>query len=580
MLSRISCYGVALLWLGGMATVQAASQAAPEPATGLQASAQITAEKFLVVTAHPEATRAGYQILQRGGSAVDAAVAIQAMLTLVEPQSSGIGGGAFMLHWDAKQQQLVAYDGRETAPQRADSSLFLDADGKPMPWRQALVGGRSVGAPGVLRMLEQAHYQQGKLAWSELFGDAIATAQQGFEVTPRLHQLLLKPANPGLKNYPQARDYFYPDGEPLAVGARLTNSPLAETLTQIAEQGADYLYEGALAQRIVDRVQGASDNPGLLEIDDLSAYRAILREPLCRPFLQYRVCSMPPPTSGGVTVLQILGMLETQSLQQLTPDGAEFAHLLTQASRLAYADRQRYLADSDFVEVPVQQLLEPSYLRDRAKLIDPEQDMGLASAGEFDHLAYADGNAPELPSTSHFSVVDAAGNAVSMTSSIEMAFGSTLMVDGFLLNNQLTDFSFVAERDNLAVANRVEPGKRPRSSMSPVMVFDDKNQLVLLSGSPGGSRIINYVAQMLLQTLVWQLDAQQVVAMPHISNRNGVTELESGTQAEALQPELERRGHQIKLTEMNSGIHAISGDQHGRWHSAVDPRREGMAMGR
>lgn len=428
-------------------------------------------------------------------------------------------------------------------------------------------------------MLELSHQQQGVLPWSELFSTAIGLAQLGFEVTPRLNQLLVQQSNPGLKRYPAARNYFYPGGEPLAIGSVLENPELAQTLRQIAEQGADYLYLGELAQHLTRRVQLAEDNPGLLQLEDLAGYQAKLRQPLCRPFRQYRVCGMPPPTSGGVTVLQILAIMEHQGVADLDPEGVEFAHQFTQASRLAYADRDRYLADSDFVRVPVSQLLEQDYLKQRAQLIDPQQDMGKAGAGEFDTAAYADGDPPELPSTSHFVVIDRQGNALSMTSSIEMAFGSTLMVDGFLLNNQLTDFSFVAERDGVAVANRVGPGKRPRSSMSPMMVFDKQGRLVLLTGSPGGSRIINYVAQMLLQTLVWDLPPQQVVALPHISNRNGRTELEQGTSAEALKAELEQRGHQVKLTEMNSGIHAIGRMRDGRWRSAVDPRREGLALG-
>ncbi|WP_421868197.1 gamma-glutamyltransferase [Motiliproteus sp.] len=559
---------------------QAASRADPEPATGLQSRVEaVAAERMLVVTAHPEATRIGYQVLRQGGSAADAAVAVQAALTMVEPQSSGIGGGAFLLHWDAAAQRLQAFDGRETAPAQADGDLFIGADGKPMAWRDALVGGRSVGVPGVLRMLELVQQQHGKLPWSTLFDQSITLAEQGFEVTPRLHQMLVDEINPGIKRYPQARDYFYPGGEPLAVGARLQNPALAKVLSQIASEGADYLYQGEMADKLVQRVRGAEDNRGRLSQRDLLDYRAKERVPLCRAFLQYRVCGMPPPTSGGATVLQILGILEGYELAGMDPHGAEFAHLMTQASRLAYADRGRYLADSDFVPVPLPQLLDPAYLKARADMIDPQQDMGKAQAGEFDGISLIDGRSPELPSTTHFVIVDKEGNAVSMTSSIEMAFGSTLMVDGFLLNNQLTDFSFVAERDGLAVANRVEPGKRPRSSMSPMMVFDQDDRLILLGGSPGGSRIINYVAQMLLGSLVWQLPIEQAVAMPHISNRNGITELEQGTPAANLQSALEQRGHQIKVRDMNSGIHAIVRAEDGRWYGAADPRREGLALG-
>ncbi len=554
---------------------------APESATGRSSQTTLSARHQLVVTAHPLATQAGYNVLQQGGSAADAAVAVQAMLTLVEPQSSGIGGGAFMLYWDNSQQQLTAFDGRETAPTAADEDLFLTSEGTPMNWWDAMVGGRSVGTPGVLAMLELSQKQYGKRPWASLFSDAIATSESGFMVTPRLHQLLATRINPGLGRYPQAKDYFFtPQGEPLPAGHQLTNPALADSLRLIAKEGAAALYQGELATKIVAAVKQASDNPGKLQLTDLQNYHAVARQAVCHPFRQYRVCGFPPPTSGGVTTLQILRMMEFAEPQPLSADTVDFYHLFSQASRLAYADRARYLADSDFIPVPVNELLDDEYLRQRSQLISPLRDMGKAAPGELpSKISRADDRSPELPSTSHFVILDRWGNAVSMTSSIEMAFGSTLMAGGFLLNNQLTDFSFVAEVDGKPVANRVQPGKRPRSSMSPVMVFNENNQLVAALGSPGGSRIISYVAENLYRKLSSDMSLQQAFNSPHVVNRNGVTELEAGTTAERFAEPLKALGHEIKIRDQNSGLHGFFRQSDGSWASAADPRREGTALG-
>ena len=579
-MSPVRLIGAALLSLYLLPAWGINESIAPESATGWRQPDPVIAENSLVVTAHPLATRAGFEVLQQGGTAMDAAVAIQAMLTLVEPQSSGIGGGAFLLYWDQSTQTLHAYDGRETAPAAADPALFLRDDGTPMPWQEALVGGRSVGVPGVLRMLELAHQRHGRLAWSALFSASIEQAEQGFVIGNRLHQLIADRVNPGLGRYPSSRAYFFSDdGQPLAAGTRLRNPELARSLRLIADQGADALYQGPLADAIVASVQGAGDNPGRLRREDLARYQARERRPLCLPYLSYRVCSFPPPTSGGVTLLQILGLLQHTPLPTLSPDSADFIHLFTQASRLAYADRGRYLADPDFVEVPTAALLAPAYLHQRARLINPKKDMGAASPGAPVDLARADDRSPELPSTSHFVIRDAEGNLVSMTTSIEMAFGSTLMAGGFLLNNQLTDFSFVPEVDGVPVANRVEPGKRPRSSMTPVIVFDADNRPVAALGSPGGSRIINYVAHALLLMLHTDQPLQSILNQPNISNRNGPTELEADVAPASLSRELEQRGHRVKLREMNSGVHALRRLLDGRWEAGVDPRREGMALG-
>ncbi|MBV0933943.1 gamma-glutamyltransferase [Marinobacterium weihaiense] len=575
---RIVCL-LALLLLPSAHAVN--ESLAPEHATGWQQPDPVVARDTLVVSAHPLATRAGMTLLEQGGSALDAAIAVQAMLTLVEPQSSGIGGGAFLLYWDAEQARLRAYDGRETAPAAVTPELFLQPDGRPMPWQQALVGGRSVGTPGVLRMLELAHHHHGKRPWAEAFAPAIARARAGFEVGPRLHRLIAGGINPGLDRYPAARDYFFtPAGEPLPVGFIRHNPALADSLSLIARDGADAFYRGPLADAIIAAVDAAADNPGRLSRDDLAEYRARERTPLCRPYRTYRVCGFPPPTSGGVTLLQILGVMEAQPEDpgQLSP--LDFSHLLTQASRLAYADRGRYLADADFVEVPVEGLLAPDYLRQRARLIDPQRDMGDVAPGQPAALPRSDDQSPERPSTSHFVIRDAAGNLVSMTTSIEMAFGSTLMAGGFLLNNQLTDFSFVPEADGRPVANRIEPGKRPRSSMAPVVVLDAQQQPVAALGSPGGSRIINYVAATLLRMLHTDQPLQALLLQGHVSNRNGITELEQGTAAAALQPALEARGHEIRIRDLNSGLHALRQRADGRWEAGVDPRREGLALGR
>jgi len=554
---------------------------APESATGWQPRDPVVVDSSLVVSAHPLATRAGMAMLDDNGSALDAAIAVQAMLTLVEPQSSGIGGGAFLLYWDATQQQLFAYDGRETAPAAVTPDLFLNEDGSPMPWQQALVGGRSVGTPGVLRMLELAHQRHGRLPWQAPFQPAIHQAREGFNVTPRLHRLIADGINPGLKQYPEARSYFFTaDGQPLPVGTLVHNPELADSLQLIAEQGANVFYRGPLAEKIVAAVQTAGDNPGRLQAEDLANYQPRERTPVCRPYREYRICGFPPPTSGGVTLLQILGLMAQQTFTIGSLPDVDFSHLLTQASRLAYADRGRYLADSDFVEVPVDALLAPDYLQQRARLIDPTRDMGQAQPGAPTLLERSDDQAAERPSTSHFVIRDAEGNLVSMTTSIEMAFGSTLMAGGFLLNNQLTDFSFVAEQDGKPVANRIAPGKRPRSSMAPVMVFDQDNRPVAALGSPGGSRIISYVAQTLLLMLHTDLPLQEILHQGHVSNRNGITELEQDTAAEQLLFELQDRGHAVTIRELNSGVHALRLRADGRWEAGVDPRREGLALGR
>lgn len=561
------------------AKMPAAETRDPEAATGFQQKQSTQSKKFMVSAANPYAVNAGYRILEEGGSAVDAAIAVQMVLTLVEPQSSGIGGGAFLLYWDNSAHQLTSWDGRETAPSAATGDLFLDDEGQPINWWDALAGGRSVGTPGVIAALAIAHKQHGKLPWSTLFEDAIALSEKGFKVSERLHLLIEKKTNPALGRYDKARNYFYPNDQPLQTGATLRNPELADTLKRIAAIGPKAFYSGDIAKDIVSTVKSAQDNPGLLSEKDLSSYQAKERPPVCAPYHQYKVCGMGPPTSGGITILQILSLLEPFKLSTYSPMDVNAAHLFSQASRLAYADRDIYIADSDFVNVPVTELLDSQYLKQRSSLINVERDMKTAPAGNIPNsTAFSKGSTHAQPSTSHISIIDASGNAVSMTTSIEMAFGSTLMVRGFLLNNQLTDFSFRNQQDGKPVANRVEGNKRPRSSMSPMMVFDKNNELLLVIGSPGGSRIINYVAKTIIGIIDWGLDIQLAIDLPNISNRNGSTDLELDTTAVNLQQALEKKGHDINIRELNSGLHGILVTPDGLIGGA-DSRREGIAKG-
>ena len=547
---------------------------------GLAQTAQAQGARQMIAAANPYAAQAGLDMLARGGSAVDAAIAAQMVLNLVEPQSSGIGGGGFMLSYDARDGSVIAYDGRETAPAAVTPKLFLDSDGAPLKFFDAVIGGRAVGVPGLLAMLELAHERHGKLPWAVLFEPAIILAEQGFSLSPRLHKLIGKAR--GLGRYATARSYFFTaDGLPKPVGTRLANPAFAATLRAIAAGGAAAFYQGDIAADMVAAVRAAADNPGLMSLADLAAYDAKPRQPVCAGYRQWRVCGMGPPSSGGVTTLQILGLLEGFDLAALAPGSVAAVHLISEASRLAFADRARYLADDDFQPVPVRGLLDKGYLASRAAAIDPESSMGRASPGEppFRNGGLgADDPGGEGFSTSHIAVIDSDGSAVSMTSSIESAFGSRIMVRGFLLNNQLTDFSFQPEIDGVAVANRVEAGKRPRSSMAPTLVFDGDGRLRLSIGSPGGSRIIGYVTQSLIALLDWRLELRTAIALPHHVNRNGPIDLEEGTPIAALGPALERLGHEVRIRPLVSGLHGVAVTGQGL-EGGADPRREGVALG-
>jgi gamma-glutamyltranspeptidase / glutathione hydrolase len=547
-----------------------------------------TAQRHMATSANPLATQAGLETLRAGGSAVDAAISIQLVLALVEPQSSGLGGGAFLMHWDGKE--VVAYDGRETAPMAVDERLFLAADGKPMAFYEAVVGGRSVGTPGAVRLLETVHRRYGKQAWARLFEPAIRLAESGFAMSPRLNQLLA--GEKYLKGDPAATAYFYdPDGTPKAIGTVIRNPEFAATLRAIAAGGADAFYRGPIATDVVQAVQSHS-SAGRLAPSDFAAYRVKQREAICTDYKAWRVCGMPPPSSGGIAVAQMLGIFTHRNIAVFPPDDApmlepraEAVHLFSEAGRLTFADRGLYVADSDFVPVNVAGLIDPTYLKQRAQLIGP-RSMGTAQPGvpPGTGVAWAPDPSPLKAATSHISVVDGDGNAVSMTTTIEDVFGARLMVRGFLLNNQLTDFSFVPVVDGKPVANRVQPGKRPRSSMAPTLVFDRQSgALVATLGSPGGSQIIGYVAKTLVGVLDWNLDIQQAIALPNFGSRNGPTELEIGRFGAGVVEALKARGHNIREIDMASGLQGIVRvrlpDGRLGWAGGADPRREGVALG-
>ena len=573
-LARVLSFGILSLLL----VSPLAAQQQPEGASGSTGKTLVHARHQMVAAANPLAAEAGRRILRAGGSAVDAAIATQMVLNLVEPQSSGIGGGAFLVIWNAGSRALTTVDARETAPAAAKPDRFLGADGRPLRFYDAVVGGKSVGVPGVLRGLELAHNAHGKLPWARLFDPAIELAEKGFPVSPRLNGLLKTEQH--LAKTPAAKAYFYDaDGSPKPVGTILVNRPLADTLKLVANAGPDAFYTGDVARDIVAAVRGAA-NAGDLTEADLAGYRAKERPAVCGPYRVWEVCGMGPPSSGGLTLLQILGILESFDLKAEAPWSIRGLHLMAEAERLAYADRGLYMADSDFFQVPIKGLIDRGYLKGRATQIRPDASLKVAQPGTPPQTTASLGadDALELPSTTQISVVDRWGNAVSMTTTIEDGFGSRLMVRGFLLNNQLTDFSFSPEENGRPVANRVEAGKRPRSSMAPTLVFDRNRRLVRVVGSPGGSVIINYVAKVIVATLDWGHDIQSAISFPNIGSRNGPTEIENGPSAAAIAASLRALGHETRIAEFTSGIQGIVVTRKGL-SGGADPRREGVALG-
>lgn len=548
-----------------------------EPDSGFRQLQKVEAKNFMVVSAHKSASEAGAEILKKGGNAIDAAIAAQLVLNVVEPHSSGIGGGGFLLYFDKKTGKTIYFNGRETAPNNAKSDMFLDANGKPKKFSDAVQGGMSVGTPGLLKILFEAHQKYGKLAWQRLFTPAIKIAQDGFVVSARFHEVSKQIFY--LKNFDETAEiYLHKNGAPYEIGEKITNKKLAKTLQQISQHGIDSFYSGKIARDIVASVQNSRINPGYLSLADLKNYQSKKGDLLCAPYRQYKVCTMPLP-AGGTTLLQILGILENFDLAKLKPNSLESVHLIAEATRLAYADRNQYLGD--VANVDVKKLLDKNYLKSRAALINKNRAMKKVEAGKFianDNNLVMNNVAVELPSTTHLSVVDKNGNAVALTSSIEYFFGSAISVDGFLLNNQLTDFSFEPIKNGQKVANALEPHKQPRSSMAPTLLFDEKGKLLMVLGSPGGPRIIQFVVKAIVNHLDFGADMQQAISAPSFVVLNDVIELEKNQKITELEEGLKKLGHQTKVIEIVSGVHAIALDKN-NLEGGADPRREGVAVG-
>ncbi|MFY0690810.1 MAG: gamma-glutamyltransferase [Paracoccaceae bacterium] len=562
---------------------QAADALSPESSTDTLNTSEtrpVAAKDWMISAANPLAARAGAQVLRAGGTAADAMIATQAVLGLVEPQSSGLGGGAFLVWYDGRDGTLTTLDGRETAPMAVTPRLFQDENGAPLKFFDAVIGGLSVGTPGTPALMEAAHRRWGRANWGSLFDAAIALAEDGFEVSPRLAGLVERDAE-RLSTFARTKAYFLPGGTAIRAGDTLKNPAYGATLRRLAAEGRDAFYSGPIAEDIVSTTRAARTKPGKLSLRDLAAYAVKERAAVCAPYRLLEVCGMGPPSSGGLTVGQILGLLERTELATLGPAEAQAWRLIGDASRLAFADRGRYMADSDFVPVPTEGLIDPAYLDARAKLLAGDDALPEVTPGAppFDHaLLRADDASIELPSTSHVSIVDRYGNALSMTTTIENAFGSRLMTaGGFLLNNELTDFSFRTHRNGVPIANRVEPGKRPRSSMAPTIVLKD-GAPVLVVGSPGGSRIIGYVAKTIIAHVDWGLNIQEAIDLPHLVNRFGAYDVEAGAVADTLARALEDLGYEIRSRDLNSGLQAIAIGPDGL-SGGADPRREGIALG-
>jgi gamma-glutamyltranspeptidase/glutathione hydrolase len=550
-----------------------------EPASNFRKLKSVSAAKHMIVTADEAASKAGEEMLKKGGSAIDAIIAAQLVLNVVEPQSSGIGGGGFLLYYDAKTKKTSYLNGRETAPQKAFPKMLLNKNGEPREFNDVVQGGLSVATPGALKILQEAHEKYGKLKWKELFEPAIKLARDGFVVSNRLHTVAANISY--LKDFDEAaKIYLKSDGSAYKVGEIIKNPKLAQTLQTIADEGIEPFYSGKIAKDIVGAVQNSKINPGLLSLSDLKNYRSKNGDLICSNYREkFKICSMPLPSSGGVTLLQILGILENFDLSKLKPDSKEAMHLVVEATRLAYADRNEYLGDVS--SVPIVKMLDKNYLKSRSALIDRNKALTKVEAGKFSNVnrdKVVNNKAAELPSTTHLSAVDFEGNAVSFTSSIEYFFGSALMVDGFLLNNQVTDFSFLPEIDGKPVANAIEPNKQPRSSMTPTFIFDQNDKLLMVVGSPGGPRIIQYALRTILDCLDWKFDVQKAISMPNYVVLNDVVELEKNTAITKLKPSLQAMGHQVLIKELTSGIHAIIVNDNGL-KGGADPRRDGVAVG-
>ena len=554
-------------------------KAEPEKETGKSKKKLVRAQKYMIVAANPYASKAGDEILSKGGNAIDAMIAAQLVLNLVEPQSSGIGGGAFLLYWDNAKKKLHTYDGREAAPLSVKANHFIDKDGNTLGFQEAIQQGLAIGVPGVVKLLETTHKKYGKLSWQKIFQPAINLSQKGFKVSERLNKLLK--ATGAKKFGPDAQSYFFnQNGEAWPVGHVLKNPTFAKTLSLISLKGSQAFYSGELSKQIIDKVNIVSDGKNGMSLQDLSGYKIKKRDPVCIKYRSHKICGMGLPSSGGLTVSQVLKLIEPYDLKAGIEDH-QTLHYIVEAQKLAYADRGRYMADPDFVPPP-KGLLDKNYLKKRRKKINKTQAMKKALSGTPKFVKqgfYGNDKTIESSGTSHISIVDQEGNAVSYTTTIETAFGSKVMIGGFLLNNELTDFSFTPiDIQGRPVANRIEPGKRPRSSMAPTIVFDKKGNVELVLGSPGGSRIILYVLKTLIAMIDWNMDQQQAVELTNFGSRNGPFEMEKpGLGLTKLF--LQSYGHKIKLSSMTSGLHVILKTKQGMY-SGVDPRREGEALGK
>ncbi|MAI62618.1 MAG: gamma-glutamyltransferase [Micavibrio sp. TMED27] len=574
---QISAF-LAAISVASTINARAQERPAPEISTGFSKEQRIAkGEDFMVVSANPHATRAGYEILKRGGSAADAAIAVQAVLGLTEPQSSGFGGGAFVLYYDAKAKELKSYDARETAPGLASPFLFYK-QGKPINFKEAVLGGKAVGVPGVPLLLSNLHEAHGKLTWMELFENAIKLADQGFHVSPRLAKML-EYSKDDLSLDKNASTYFKPAGTPVKAGDLLVNHAYRDMLKDYAFSGARPFYSGKFANAIIDKVQNIERSPGLLTAQDFENYKVITRDPICGPYRRYIICSMAEPSSGGLTILQILGLIEKFDLKALGAQNPKSWSIIAQASALAFADRAQYMADPDFVNTPSKALLNPDYINSRAMLITPDKPLKNVEAGtliDWDGPLYERSADISKPSTTHISIIDKEGNIISMTSSIESAFGSHTMTHGFLLNNQLTDFSFNPfDKEQGLIANMVEGGKRPRSSMAPTIVFNHNGEPMLVIGSAGGSRIIGYVLQRIIGFVDWNKGAEELLSEKHILSRNAA---HIDMETDLLAHDLKDLGFESNIRDLNSGLTAIE-IRDDIYIGAADPRREGIALG-
>lgn len=575
-MNKSRCLTGAVSALLVLATAELAAQQA-EVSSGYTEKTAVHGKRFMISAANPHAVRSGHAILKRGGSAIDAAIATQMVLGLVEGQSSGIGGDASLLHWNAAQKKLTAIDGRVVAPAAADEDLFYDRYGEKMSHKEAGFGGLAVGTPTLLRVLERAHKRHGRLPWAELFVPAIKLAEEGFPVSHRLHTQISK--NERILEDPAAKAYYFDaEGNPRPIGFRLANKPYAAVLRRIAKRGAAGFYDSNLPQKIAHAVKHAANNPGRLTAEDIREYRPEDVIPVCVSYRNHRVCGMPPPNTGGLAIAMTLRMLARFDLKSLGFGSAKAHHLYVEATRLAHADRTRYIGDPRFYKVP--DLLDGAYLHERSEDIDPAAKSRVRSGAPPDrpNPPLSGDDSPEPPSTTHMSIVDSHGNAVSLTTSLGLGFGTGLMVDGFLLNSQLHGFGFKPTSYGRPNINRPESGKRPRTSKSPTIVFNRDGSLRLIIGSPGGGRIVNYVARALIAVLDWGMDVQQAISLPHILPRRRKVELERDTAAEKFEDALENLGHDIKIKRLTSGLHGIEITPNGLVGGA-DPRREGIAMG-